>query len=539
MTEPTTPPELPRPPELPHGHSHPGHDPDPGHAHGGDGPEAFADPASQHLAEALRTSFRLLAGVMVLGVLAFLAMGFRFVRPGEAALHRVFGRVVGVTSEGLAYNWPSPIGTIEKVNVGERTITLDEFWMNETKKDRLQPDLRKRDAPAGGLRPGWDGAALTGDRALLHMRLKCTYVIARTGYELPFGDPLVADDPVVEFIRRSPGAGETVAAARLRWRREHPESPEPPSQLAKADPDEPLRAAAGEMTFLCGVPPVLLFRLNLADGEEAIRSALCNAGLRAAAIRTADGLQGTERSAFEKDVRQIAQQRLDELRSGVEVRAVKVVDSTWPLRTLPDYDAVQIAVNRAEELRNTARGDAVTIVHGAVGPEAAEMLVGDPRDIGMPPSARAPEEPGRETNLIGRYNQAVRDGDEAAAAGLLERIDNVLVSDATQATARQMFTDARSYRTATIERVKERLKNFKGLLSAYRSNPQFALNRWWVEAREEILNYPTAEKHYITPGEGRTVLRINRDGDIVREIDKALLKEKSQEAGGGSSPPQK
>jgi len=514
---------------------------------GGKGPVGRpTDAAGEHLAAALRTSFRLLGAIMVLGVVAFLGMGFRFVRPGEVAIRSVFGRVVGVTAEGLAYNWPSPIGRIEKIKVGERTLAVEDFWMNETKKDQLQPDLRKRQAPEGGLRPGWDGAALTGDRNLLHMRLKCTYVISRGGYALRFDDPLVADDPVVRFLRRSPSPGETVAAARERWRREEGGPSvkgagalaKLPPQLVAAGPDEPLRLAARKMRFTCRQHPALLYRMNLRDPAETMHSVVCDAGTRAAAVRTADGLQRTDRAAFERDVRRLAQQRLDELKSGVQIRTVKVVDATWPLRTLPDYDAAQRAVNEADKLKSGARGQAARLLNEVAGPEAIRMLVGDPSYLGAALSQRPQAAPGEETNLVGRYNDAVRRADAPAEKALLERIDNVLVSDATTGTARRVLADARAYRTATIEAVKRRVNSFNKLLSAYRNNRQFALRRWWVETREEILNSPTAEKHYVTPGSGKTVIRINRDADVVRKIDEELLKKKKASAGGtGASGP--
>ena len=107
----------------------------------------------------------------------------------------------------------------------------------------------------------------------------------------------------------------------------------------------------------------------------------------------------------------------------------------------------------------------------------------------------------------------------------------MLVSDTTTGQSRRVMAQARAYRTATIETVKRRVGSFNQLLSAYRDNPQFALNRWWVEAREEILNSPTAEKHYITPGKGKTILKINRDADLIRQIDRELMRKRPGPAG--------
>jgi len=443
---------------------------EPARVHGGDvDPEDFGDAGARQLAAALRTSFRLLALLMVFGVAAFLAMGFQSVRPGEVAIRTVFGHVVGTTTEGLAYNWPAPIGRIEKIPVGERTITVDDFWMNETRKDQLEPNLRKRKAPRGGLRPGWDGALLTGDRNLLHMRLRCTYALSR------------------------------------QW--------------------DPARE----------IDPVLRYRENVSDANEFLRSALCGSAIRAAAIRTADGLQRTDRAAFESDVRALAQRSLRQLRSGIQVRTVKVVNSTWPLRTLTDYDAAQQAVNEAETLRNNARSVAVALLNSTAGPVAARLLVGDPAKViaagRETVSPGAGTRPAGDDDLVGRYNDALRRGDKTRAGELLRLVENVLVSDATEGQVRRVLREARSYRAGTIQGVKSRVAHFKKNLPAYRRNPAFMLDRWWMETREAILGQATAEKHYIPPGGPKTVLRISRDPEIIRQTDRARMR-----AGTGQKP---
>jgi len=452
---------------------HPIHDdgccpPHGGPGAGDDGGGEFIDPAGRHLASALRTSFRVLTGIMIFGVAAFLAMGFSFVEPGEVAIRTVFGEVVGTTPEGLAYNWPAPIGRIEKIRVGERTIRIDDFWMNETDKDLAQRDLRKRQAPRGGLRSGLDGALLTGDRNLLHVRLECTFSIRRRW------DRTTEDDPVLQFRR------------------------------------------------------------NVLDANETVRAAACAAAIRAAATRTADGLQSTKRAEFENEVRRLTQQGLDELASGLGVRTVKVTRSIWPLRTLPDYDAAQRAVQGAKDARSKALGLAVKLLNTTAGPGAAEKLVGSLADV----TGAGEELPARRTasgegdyNLIGQYSDAVAANDEAAAAALLARIDNVLVGESLGQVSR-ILDEAKTESTKMTQGIRERVEEFEKLLPEYLKAPEFTIRRKWDETREKILSAPTVERYYITTGGGKTVLRISRDPDIVREIDRQMLR---GGAGGGSA----
>jgi hypothetical protein len=63
--------------------------------------------------------------------------------------------------------------------------------------------------------------------------------------------------------------------------------------------------------------------------------------------------------------------------------------------------------------------------------------------------------------------------------------------------------------------------DFEQRLAAYEANPSFAINRWWDEAREEILSDPTAEKHYVTGAGPKIVLKLNRDSDIIRQTRRA------------------
>jgi len=442
-----------------HDHDHPGSSSCCGHEPGHrDSRPEFTDPAGEHLAAALKTSFRLLGAAMVLGVIAFLAVGFQSVKPGEVAILTVFGRVVDVRGEGLAYNWPAPIGQIELINVGEQKVVIDDFWMRETPAEKTK-DLRKRTVPPGGLTPGLDGALLTGDRNLVHMKLQCTYAITRT-YDSP-------------------------------------------------------------------VQPAMYYRLNMVDGRRTIQSALCDAAIQAAGVRTADGLQRTERGAFERDAMNLAQEKLDALKSGILVRSVKVTDSTWPIATLADYDAAQSAVQQAQTLKSQAHSMAVTLLTTTAGIDSARKLVGEVGTYG-PADAN--------TNLIGQYNDAVARGDKAAATAMLRAIDRVLESETTVGAARAMYSAANVYRANTIEAVKRRVADFEQRLAAYEANPSFVINRWWDEAREEILSDPTAEKHYVTGAGPKIVLKLNRDSDIIRQTRRAWTEWLSGQKNNGPPP---
>ena len=66
------------------------------------------------------------AGVLVLAAVAvWLATGFFTVQPNQVGLKMIFGKYVGTSPEGLSYNFPWPIGTVEKPLVtSNRTIEI-------------------------------------------------------------------------------------------------------------------------------------------------------------------------------------------------------------------------------------------------------------------------------------------------------------------------------------------------------------------------------------------------------------------------------
>lgn len=55
-------------------------------------------------------------------VALWLASGFYTVQPNEVGLNMVFGRYVSKTAPGLNYNWPFPIGSVEKPKVTDRNV---------------------------------------------------------------------------------------------------------------------------------------------------------------------------------------------------------------------------------------------------------------------------------------------------------------------------------------------------------------------------------------------------------------------------------
>ncbi|MCJ7543885.1 MAG: SPFH domain-containing protein [Phycisphaerae bacterium] len=154
-------------------------------------PLAATEPGDKSLADALRVSFRLLSAIMLVVLFFYMLTGVKSVESSQVGLKKVFGRVVSVVQPGLAYTWPFPIGSIDLISTREQELSVNDFWMFETPEQKAAGDLLSREMVPLDLDPARDGALLTGDRNLLHVRLSCKYVVV---------DPLaylshIGDDP--------------------------------------------------------------------------------------------------------------------------------------------------------------------------------------------------------------------------------------------------------------------------------------------------------------------------------------------------------
>jgi len=419
------------------------------------GDEERMDVANRSLADALRLSFRLLSIIMVIVLAALLLTGLSKVQPYERGVRMLFGRIQGegskrVLSEGLRWSWPEPIGRVMKVPTGQRKLPIEEFWYHETKATKEAEEMPI--VQNVGLRPGWDGALLTGDRALLHVKFTCNYK-----YGARAGQPDA--DEIINFIS------------------------------------------------------------NPADAEEMVRSAVCNAAIRAAATRTVDSILTTGQEGFRRAVEQIAQRRLDVAQSGIMIESIQLSGLRVPLAATAAFNAVTRARQSAEAQINKAIGEANSMLERTAG-DTWETLVGQ---------SSSSEVSG---GLLPMYARARESGDEQRARDLLERINRTLISNKTKGTAAEIIYDAKKYSNSIRQRVAARAWTFEHLVDKFDATPDLMLQRLWAEVKEEILSSPLAEKYYLTHGP-KTNMLINQDPAVRQRLTQEYLKAKEQGQGSG------
>jgi len=141
--------------------------------------EGPLDSAQRSLADALRTSFRILKFAMIVLVFSYFASGMFTVEQNKQALVLRFGQVVGdVRNPGVQWAFPPPIDQVIEIPVRQaNTLTIESHWLNLSDDEKNIPFAKVTRGPNRGLHPVRDGALLTGDRGLVHIKWRVTYRI--------------------------------------------------------------------------------------------------------------------------------------------------------------------------------------------------------------------------------------------------------------------------------------------------------------------------------------------------------------------------
>lgn len=161
-----------------------GHDHHHHHPHG-DGPEDVPfDAANQSLADALRASFRILKLIMIAVAIVFLVSNVKIVDNNEEAVIFRFGKLK-LSRDGRPFQpgfllaFPYPVDEVVELSTKQRnTLELWDHYFHAPEGDRGKPisELAKRYSKS--LDPDRDGALLTADQGLVHVKWTVTYGIS-------------------------------------------------------------------------------------------------------------------------------------------------------------------------------------------------------------------------------------------------------------------------------------------------------------------------------------------------------------------------
>ena len=155
------------------------------------------DPAQRSLAEALRITYRIIQGVMVILFALFILSGLETVGEGERGVSLTFGAInQSDLPAGQQFHLPYPVGELVTVHTGSNEIGIDRTFY-PGRHESTPPQIRRSRA----LKPGQDGSLLTGDGAIAHAQWSVVYRVDDAG---------VSD--YVRNVRPSDAAGMVKAA---------------------------------------------------------------------------------------------------------------------------------------------------------------------------------------------------------------------------------------------------------------------------------------------------------------------------------------
>lgn len=162
--------------------------------------EAPLDAANQSLADALRASFSILKGIMMVLLVLYLFSNVQCIEGHEQALVLRLGALrEGVRPAGLVGALPFPIDEVLRLPTKASNELIDKSHTFKRRPNEEGKPLSFIHRGHGGLDPVLDGALMTADKGLVHVEWKITFKI----------------EDVRQFISTVHGDGTVEAAKKL------------------------------------------------------------------------------------------------------------------------------------------------------------------------------------------------------------------------------------------------------------------------------------------------------------------------------------
>lgn len=140
-------------------------------------PEEPLDAASKSLADALRSSFSVLKGIMAVLCVLYLVSNVQSIDTHEEALVLRLGDLRSVVDKpGYVWAFPYPIDEIVPLPTRKsNSLVIDSHMFRRRPEEIGQPLSMISRGVRAGLNPAFDGALLTADTGLVHTQWKVTY----------------------------------------------------------------------------------------------------------------------------------------------------------------------------------------------------------------------------------------------------------------------------------------------------------------------------------------------------------------------------
>lgn len=226
--------------------------------------------------------------------------------------------------------------------------------------------------------------------------------------------------------------------------------------------------------------------------------------------------QGDEGSVARR-AKEIAQQSLDTLGSGIDIKQLTLQEKCAPFVVFKDFNGVQTAEQKASEQRNGAESRARNILNETAG-AAYEPLI----------------------KQIDLYEAAITKADKAEQQKILAGIHEILLSEPPKGgdtsdrkypsgRVSAMLNESRQYRTSIVSRRQAEAATFQAKFAQFKSNPDVVVQREWTDAMSAFMGSPTVETFLLPLGTDTAEIVLNRDQDHQRAAAQAAKETKFRE----------
>jgi membrane protease subunit HflK len=399
------------------------------------------DAAGKSLSEALSISFVILKVIMAVLIIAFLASGFKTVDSDQQALVLRFGKIRGV-GEGRVLKprtrpyWiiPYPVERMVKIPVEKKVdLSIRSFWYYQSKEEMLMdPSIQKtRFLPE--LDPVRDG-----------------YLISRS-------------EKLDGTLSGTSGSDYNIV--HCKWRLTYQiDDPERFFKNMKVDEVKP-----GDIYLDVVIESITPLIQSIF--EDAIVTATVN--------YTIDDIMYDQVIELTQDVKELVQEKLSKIESGIKVVQVQLTEKTWPRQVDAEFQKLVTASNDRETAINDARSYAESALNAAAGSVAEKLFAAITDDT---------------------VSEKERESLWSQLAG----------------TAQEKISEALSYKTKVVANARANADYLRELLPEYRKHPDLVTQRIYLDAMESIFN--NVDEKFVIPKGSQWRIQLNRDPSLKPKI---------------------
>jgi membrane protease subunit HflK len=435
------------------------HDHEHEHDHAESPSEARPQPAElaaadKSLSDALRISFAILKVIMIVLVVGFLASGFRTIETGEKGIVLRFGQIHRTVEPGWAWVFPYPVDELIRIPVDKRiNLPVNTFWYKETREDIMGPSTIPRNYRAESLDPLQEGYCLTRSEE-------------RETEAVPAVQVLAANRSVA-LAQQSDGSDYSIV--HTRWQIDY--------QIQSID-------QFFRNVYIPDVKPgQVYFDIMTQSIAPMLRSVIEDAVVRAMVHYTIDeALQSID--TIPRRVKELTQQKLDDINSGILVTSVRLVKAEWPKQVDQAFTESIAASQRSQGAITQAQTYAQNTLNEVAGLVAKQLY------------------------------QALMDG--SASGEQIEALWSQVAGG-----ARDRIAQAEAYRTRVVETAKANADYLESLLPEYRKRPELVAQGIYLGAIEDVL--ARADEKFIVEASQGT-----KDHQIRILLNRDQLKAKKQ-----------